>query len=100
MFIYIIITFIFIYIIIVPKCFQFDYQSDEEIFISESDNESDLSELSEDDSELENEDVPPFREFGEISIENPPPPPARFPFYNTLDVNLEFDDDGDGTLIL
>lgn len=43
--------------------FEFDYWSDEEILIIKSDNDSDLSELSQDDSELVNEDVPPFREF-------------------------------------
>lgn len=79
--------------------FEFDYESDEEILISESDNESDLLDLSEDDSELENEDVLPFREFCEVNTEYLPPPPPRFPFDNTPDVNLPFDNDGERTIL-
>ncbi|KAK9752097.1 Transposase IS4 [Popillia japonica] len=75
----------------VPKIFECDYESDEEILISESDNESCLLDLSEDDSELQNEDVLPCREFCEVNTENLSPPPPKFPFDNTPGVNLPFD---------
>lgn len=73
--------------------FEFDYEIDGEILISEPDNENDLSELWEDDFEFENEDKT------EINIENLPPPSSRFPFDNTLSVNLQFDSNGEETIL-
>lgn len=46
-----------------------------------------------DDNELENEDVPPVREFCELIAENSPSPPPRFSLDNTNGVNLQFYND-------
>jgi hypothetical protein len=75
-----------------------DHDSDDDVLISESDNESDFSESSDDDSASENDNVP-FRDFVETNIENPAPSPPRFPFSNTPGVNLHFDDGGEVTIL-
>jgi len=70
-----------------------DYESDEEVLISESEDEE-FSE-SDDDSDLddsEDEDVVMPNEFVEINVENPPAPPPKFPYLKTAGINLQFDD--------
>lgn len=74
-----------------------DYETDEELLISKSDYDGESESSDSYDSDSENEDVGPFREFFEINVENPPPPPPRFPYNGTAGVNMEFDDDSEET---